>query len=84
MVLHDRTVSGSHCVDTGPAFPGDPEFPYVGKRVHDLTLAQLKTLDCGSKTLPDFPRQQPAPGNGSRRSGRSSPRWQPVAAPTSG
>ena len=62
VVLHDRTVNGSHCADTAPATAGDPEFPYVGKRVHDLTLAQLKTLDCGSKTLPDFPKQQPVPG----------------------
>lgn len=62
VVIHDRTVNGSHCVDTAPAFAGDPEFPYVGKLVHDLTLAQLKTLDCGSKTLPEFPRQQAAPG----------------------
>ncbi|MCW6004823.1 hypothetical protein K1W54_09520 [Micromonospora sp. CPCC 205371] len=62
VVIHDRTVNGSHCVDTAPVFAGDPEFPYVGKRVHDLTLAQLKTLDCGSRTLPEFPRQQAVPG----------------------
>ncbi|HEY3260421.1 MAG TPA: glycerophosphodiester phosphodiesterase family protein, partial [Pseudonocardiaceae bacterium] len=41
VVLHDRTVNGSHCVDTAPAFAGDPEYPYVGKLVHHLTLAQL-------------------------------------------
>ena len=52
VVLHDRTVNGSHCVDTAPAVPGDPEFPYVGKVVHDLTLAQLRTLDCGSTVVP--------------------------------
>ncbi|CRK56327.1 Glycerophosphoryl diester phosphodiesterase [Alloactinosynnema sp. L-07] len=62
VVIHDRTVNGSHCVDTAPVTAGDPEFPYVGKRVRDLTLAQLKTIDCGSKTLPDFPKQQAAPG----------------------
>ncbi|PZF94078.1 glycerophosphodiester phosphodiesterase family protein [Micromonospora deserti] len=62
VVLHDRTVNGSHCQDTAPARPGDPEFPYVGRRVHDLTLAQLKTLDCGTKTLPELPAQVPAPG----------------------
>ena len=28
---------------------GDPEFPYVGKHIANLTLAQIKTLDCGSK-----------------------------------
>jgi glycerophosphoryl diester phosphodiesterase len=52
VVLHDRTVNGSHCVDTAPATPGDPAFPYVGKVVRDLTLAQLRTLDCGSKVTP--------------------------------
>ncbi|MGK5443518.1 glycerophosphodiester phosphodiesterase family protein [Micromonospora sp. URMC 105] len=62
VVLHDRTVNGSHCVDTAPARPGDPEFPYVGKLVHELTLAQLRTLDCGSRTLPEFPAQVAAPG----------------------
>ncbi|GAA1035715.1 hypothetical protein GCM10009557_44440 [Virgisporangium ochraceum] len=62
VVIHDRTVNGSHCVDTAPVRAGDPLFPYVGKRVHDLTLAQLKTIDCGSKTLPEFPRQVAAPG----------------------
>ena len=30
-------------------FPDDPDFPYVGKYIANLTLAQLKTLDCGSK-----------------------------------
>jgi glycerophosphoryl diester phosphodiesterase len=30
--------------------------------VRDLTLRQIKTLDCGSKTLPEFPRQQAVPG----------------------
>jgi glycerophosphoryl diester phosphodiesterase len=62
VVLHDRTINGSHCEDTGAARPGDPEFPYVGDRVRDLTLRQIKTLDCGSKTLPEFPRQQAVPG----------------------
>ncbi|MGS2618314.1 glycerophosphodiester phosphodiesterase family protein [Micromonospora sp. LZ34] len=62
VVLHDRTVNGSHCVDTAPARPGDPEFPYVGKPVHQLTLAQLRTVDCGTRTLPELPAQVPAPG----------------------
>ncbi|HEY0453586.1 glycerophosphodiester phosphodiesterase family protein [Actinophytocola sp.] len=62
VVSHDRSVNGSHCVDTAPATPGDAEFPYVGKRIHDLTLRQLKTLDCGSKTLPEFPNQVAVPG----------------------
>jgi glycerophosphoryl diester phosphodiesterase len=62
VVSHDRAIPAAHCVDTAPAFPGDPRFPYVGKVIHDLTLAQVKTVDCGSKTLPEFPRQQAAPG----------------------
>ncbi|WP_308042461.1 glycerophosphodiester phosphodiesterase family protein [Micromonospora sp. PLK6-60] len=62
VVLHDRAVNGSHCVDTAPVRRGDPEFPYVGKLVHELTLAQLRTVDCGTKTLPEFPRQVAVPG----------------------
>jgi glycerophosphoryl diester phosphodiesterase len=62
VVTHDRTVNGSHCVDTAPASAGDPEFPYVGKTIRSLTLKQLKTLDCGSKTLPEFPKQVAVPG----------------------
>ena len=62
VVTHDRKVNGAKCVDTAPATPGDPEYPYVGKYVNTLTLAQVRTLDCGSKTLPDFPGQQAVPG----------------------
>lgn len=29
-------------------FADDPDFPYVGKFIANITLAQLKTLDCGS------------------------------------
>nr|WP_146605134.1 glycerophosphodiester phosphodiesterase family protein [Jiangella anatolica] len=62
VVTHDRAINGSHCVDTAPATPGDPEYPYVGDLVRDLTLAQVKTVDCGTKTLPELPEQVPAPG----------------------
>jgi len=62
VVSHDRAANGSHCVDTAPVTPGDPEFPYVGKLIRDLTLRQLRTIDCGSKTLPELPQQQPVPG----------------------
>ncbi|WP_245381035.1 glycerophosphodiester phosphodiesterase family protein [Kibdelosporangium banguiense] len=62
VVIHDRTVNGSHCVDTAPVRPGDPEYPYVGKQIRQLTLAQIKTIDCGSKTLPEFPKQVAVPG----------------------
>ena len=62
VVTHDRKVNGSKCQDTHPATPGDPEYPYVGKYVNTLSLAQVRTLDCGSQTLPGFPGQQASPG----------------------
>lgn len=62
VVTHDRKINGAKCQDTGPATPGDPEYPYAGHYVNTLTLAQVRTLDCGSKTQPEFPGQQPSPG----------------------
>lgn len=44
------------------ADPGDPEFPYVGKYVNTLSLRQVRTMDCGSRTLPEFPGQRAVPG----------------------
>ena len=62
VVTHDPTVDGRKCRDTAPATPGDPAYPYVGKHVNTLRLAQVRTLDCGSRTLPSFPRQKASPG----------------------
>ena len=64
VVTHDRDPSPAKCVDTAPAFPGDPEFPYVpGQRfVKDLTLAQVRTIDCGSLRQPQYPGQELHPG----------------------
>ncbi|WP_179276054.1 glycerophosphodiester phosphodiesterase family protein [Rhodococcus sp. 06-235-1A] len=62
VVTHDRKVSDKKCVDSGALTPGDPEFPYVGKFVNTLTLAQIRTLDCGALTLADYPEQQRVPG----------------------
>ncbi|MEV0645279.1 glycerophosphodiester phosphodiesterase family protein [Phytomonospora sp. NPDC050363] len=62
VVTHDRKISGTKCLDTAPLYPGDPEYPYVGKYIKDLTLAQVKTLDCGTQTLPAFPGQRAEPG----------------------
>lgn len=55
VVWHDESIQPDKCTDTGAAFAGDPQYPYVGKLVHELTLAQIRTLDCGSKiaTLPE-------------------------------
>ncbi|BCP03170.1 glycerophosphodiester phosphodiesterase [Mycobacterium paraintracellulare] len=62
LVWHDPTIAAEKCADTAPAFAGDPQYPYVGKLVHDLTLAQIRTLDCGRR-LDDFPNAEVAPGN---------------------
>ncbi|MFF9151494.1 glycerophosphodiester phosphodiesterase family protein [Streptomyces sp. NPDC014846] len=62
VVNHDRQISGVKCADTGPVTPGDPLYPYVGKYIKDLTLAQIKTLDCGYRQLPGFPEQEVVKG----------------------
>ncbi|MGI5491198.1 glycerophosphodiester phosphodiesterase family protein [Microtetraspora malaysiensis] len=58
VVNHDRQISAQKCRDTEPATPGDPMYPYVGKYIKDLTLAQIKTMDCGYQQLPGFPEQE--------------------------
>ncbi|RYV51200.1 glycerophosphodiester phosphodiesterase family protein [Pengzhenrongella frigida] len=64
VVTHDRDPVATKCTDTAPATPGDPQFPYVPGKTYitDLTLAQVRTLDCGSLALPQFPGQQLSPG----------------------
>ncbi|OBG46455.1 glycerophosphodiester phosphodiesterase [Mycobacterium alsense] len=62
LVWHDATITGDKCADTGPAFAGDPSYPYVGKSVHELTVAQIETLDCGRR-LADFPEAEVVRGN---------------------
>ena len=57
VVTHDRRVAANKCRDTEPAFPGDPEYPYVGDYIRDLTLAQVQTLAC-DKQLPQHPQQR--------------------------
>ncbi|MFF3037477.1 alkaline phosphatase [Arthrobacter citreus] len=63
VVWHDDVILAAKCRDTEPAAAGDPDFPYVGDRVTELTLAQLKTLDCGFAQLPGYPEQQVVEGN---------------------
>ncbi|GAA4429069.1 glycerophosphodiester phosphodiesterase family protein [Georgenia halophila] len=62
VVTHDRQINGDKCRDTAPAFAGDLEYPYVGKYITDLTLAQVQTVECGYQPLPQHPEQQIAPG----------------------
>jgi glycerophosphoryl diester phosphodiesterase len=46
------------CKDAAPVNRKDSEYPYVGDLINHLTLAQIKTLDCGSIKQPDLPKQQ--------------------------
>ncbi|ESK98229.1 glycerophosphoryl diester phosphodiesterase [Moniliophthora roreri MCA 2997] len=57
VVWHDEDIVPRKCRDTKPAFEDDPDFPYVGKTLANLTLAQVKTLDCGSQRQIEFPLQ---------------------------
>jgi glycerophosphoryl diester phosphodiesterase len=61
IVTHDRQVATAKCRDTDPAFAGDPEYPYVGDYIRNLTLAQVRTLAC-DKPLPQFPEQRVVAG----------------------
>ena len=62
LVWHDSIIEPQQCSDTGPAFAGDASYPYVGKPVHDLTRAQIHTLDCG-KPDNQFPDAEVVQGN---------------------
>ncbi|KAI0651497.1 PLC-like phosphodiesterase [Trametes meyenii] len=55
------TVNGAE-IDEEVQYPGDPDFPYVGKYIANLTLAQLRTIDCGSKRQHGYPMQLTYPG----------------------
>lgn len=62
VITHDRRISDKKCRDTAPVTSDDPQFPYVGKYIKDLTFAQVRSLDCGSLTQPQFPGQAASPG----------------------
>jgi glycerophosphoryl diester phosphodiesterase len=63
VVWHDDTIQANKCIDTVPAVPNDSEFPYVGDRVAELSLAQIRTLNCGYTQLAGYPEQQVIEGN---------------------
>lgn len=63
MIWHDHRLEPSKCRDTRPVAPQDPQFPYVGHRLQDLTLAQIQTVDCGHQQLPGFLEQEVVQGN---------------------
>ncbi|MEU6792520.1 glycerophosphodiester phosphodiesterase family protein [Nonomuraea wenchangensis] len=54
VLTHDLTVSAVTSADRRPLRDGDPLYPYVGKPINALTLAQLHTLDVGVR-LPRHP-----------------------------
>ncbi|KAI9639087.1 Glycerophosphoryl diester phosphodiesterase [Dioszegia hungarica] len=62
IVWHDEVIDKTKCKDSAPAFANDTMYPYVGKNVANLTLAQIKTLDCGSLRIDGFPRAEVYPG----------------------
>ncbi|WP_241661091.1 MULTISPECIES: glycerophosphodiester phosphodiesterase family protein [Thermomonospora] len=69
VVNHDQSLSPVTTADTVPVVPDDPLFPYVGRELRDLTLAQIKTVEAGVRRLgPDQDRdpfvltQLPVPG----------------------
>jgi len=55
LVWHDESIDPRKCADTAPSFTGDPQYPYVGRLVHDLMLAQLRTLNCGGNKIATLP-----------------------------
>lgn len=62
VITHDRQISAQKCHDTTPAFAGDPEFPYVGKYITNLSLQQIQTVNCGYQQLPGFAEQEVVSG----------------------
>ncbi len=62
VVWHDPEILPEKCADTAPATPDDPQFPYVGDLVHELTWEQLQTLDCSGR-LEGFPNAEQIPEN---------------------
>ena len=62
VVWHDPMLLPHKATDTHPARRGDPDYPYVGARVRDLTYRQLSCVDVGSSTSATFPAQQLEPG----------------------
>ena len=54
VVWHDPVLLPAKCVAAAPDL--------VGRRVAELTYAQLRAVDVGSKALPGFPGQRTSPG----------------------
>jgi glycerophosphoryl diester phosphodiesterase len=59
---HDQALRGDTVRDRGPARPRDPMYPYVGRPIQELTLAQVKTVDAGVPHPRFAETQTPLPG----------------------
>ena len=57
VVSHERRISALEC-------GGDPTNKHIGKLVHELTYAQIRTLDCGRRGVDDSLKatQEQVPG----------------------
>lgn len=62
VVTHDRQIHHEKCRDTGPVIADDPEYPYVGKYITDLTLEQVQSVECGYEQLAGHPHQEVVTG----------------------
>jgi glycerophosphoryl diester phosphodiesterase len=59
---HDQALQADTVRDRGPCRPRDPLFPYVGRPIRELTLAQIKTIDAGIRHRRFAATQTPIPG----------------------
>jgi glycerophosphoryl diester phosphodiesterase len=59
---HDQALRDDTVRDRGPCLPGDPMYPYVGRPIRELSLAQIKTVDAGIAHPRFAQTQTPLPG----------------------
>lgn len=63
VLTKDGAVIVHHDSDTNPTICQKKDgSPIEKKSLYDLTLNELKELDCGTKKNPNFPEQSPVPG----------------------
>lgn len=63
VLTKDGAVIIHHDSDTNPVICQMPDgTPIEKKNLYEMTLVELKALDCGAKKNPNFPEQTPVPG----------------------
>ncbi|MCC5815369.1 MAG: glycerophosphodiester phosphodiesterase [Leptospira sp.] len=63
VLTKDGAIIVHHDSDTNPTICQMPDGAPIEKRnIYDMTLSELKELDCGAKKNPNFPDQTPVPG----------------------